>query len=171
MASNVEAVTNETIEKGGILAHLYFDMYGGSKEGVENLLVDLADRLTKEKDVVYALASIERAMEMEDKKYSAAAEIKILTKNFNTMVRLCTFYGPMAIEIRKPHEIVLPIERAQNILMSSAQFSLEFTTQMLYKMMTPEERKALDKKIQRRAEMGKELMDKQKSEKSKEASD
>jgi hypothetical protein len=155
---SVDMVTQDALEKGGILTQIYFDMHGPDKDAVEGMLVELTHKLTTEEGVIYAIGDIQRAMEMEDKKWSAAAEVKILTKNFHSIARICTLYGPMAIEILKPHDIKLSLPDAQQLLFNSAQFSFDFTTTMLYKLMTPEERKELAAKIKKRAELGKELL-------------
>ncbi len=158
--SSVDTVTQNTIDKGGILAQLYFDVHGPDKDTVEGTLVDLSQKLSKEHGVVYAIGNIQRAIELEDKKWSAAAEVKMLTKDFHSIAKICTLYGPMAIEIIKPTEIRLSLPDAQQLLFDSAQISFEFTTEMLYKLMTPEERKELAAKIKKRAELGKQLLDK-----------
>ena len=168
---SVEAVTRSTIEKGGVLANLYFDVYVDDKEKAEGMLVDISNRIAGETGVVYAVGTIERAIETPDKKYSAAAEIKILTDSFRTLIKVCMLYGPMAIEIEKPDELHLSISDAQDILFDTAQMSHEFTTTMLYRMLKPEERIELKKKIDQRAELGKELLKKISGKKEKEGED
>jgi len=158
--SLVDNVTETAIEKGGILAQLYFDVHGPDKDTVEGILVDLANKLSKEQGVIFAVGNIQRALEAEDKRWSAAAEVKVLTKSFHHLARLCTLYSPMGIEILKPHEIRLPLSDAQQLLFDSAQFSFDFTTEMLYKLMTPAERKELEAKLKKRAELGKEFLNK-----------
>ncbi len=153
-----EEVTRETIERGGVLGLLYFDTHGRDREKVENLLVDLANRIMSEQGVVYAVGEIERAIEMEDKTYSAAIKLKVLTKSFRDILRICMIYAPMAIEVLEPVEMRLKLNDIHEILMDVSQLSYEFTTVMLYKVLSEEEKRDLQRKIEARSEMGKEIL-------------
>lgn len=138
---------------------LYFDVYSDDKEGAEGMLVDISNRIAKEKGIVYAVGKIQRAMEMEGRKYSAAAEIRVLTSSFHDLVRICMLYGPMAIELLKPTEIRLSMTAAQQLLLNTAQLSYDFTVAMLHRGLKPAERLELEKKMKARAEYGKKLLE------------
>jgi len=159
LASKIEVLTQATIEKGGILAMIYFDMHGPDKEKLEQLLVDLANRLNDEKGVVYSVGEIDRAIEMGDQ-FSAAAKITVLTSNFAVLSRICDNYGPMGIEILKPDEIHLSIPDAQQVLFDHIKMMSDLLREMIEKTMTPEERKKLGKLMEARAELGKDLIKK-----------
>jgi hypothetical protein len=156
---SVEQVTETAIEKGGVLAILYFDVHGNTKEEVEGLLVDMSQRLTREKGVVYALSEIERALEAGDNIFSSGSKVRILADSFVSLVRLCGLYGPMGVEVLKPNEIKLEVREAHDVLFTVSEMSHEFTTSMMMKLMKPEEREVFAKKMKKRAEMGKKLMD------------
>lgn len=155
---SVEAVTQTTIERGGALALLYFDVYTKDKESAEGMLIDISNKITSEPGVVYAVGSIHRAMEMPENNYSAAAEVKVLVSTFADLVKLCMAYGPMSLEIIKPTEIKLSMHDAQQLLMNTAQMSHEYTTTILLRSLKPEERVDLAKKLKARAEHGKQLL-------------
>jgi hypothetical protein len=157
LASKIEALTQATVEKGGILAMLYFDMHGKDKEKLEQLLVDLANRLNDEKGVVYSVGEIDRAMELGDQ-FSAAAKITILTGSFAVLSRICDSYGPMGIEILKPNEIHLSIPDAQQVLFDHVKMMSDLLREMIEKNMTPEERAKLGKLMAARAELGKDMI-------------
>jgi len=157
LATKVEVLTQATIEKGGILATLYFDMHGPDKEKLEQLLVDLANRLNHEKGVVYSVGEIERSMQLGDQ-YSAAAKITVLTTSFPALSRICDGYGPMGVEILKPNEIHLSIPDAQQVLFEHVKMMTDLLREMIEKNMTPEERKKLAKLMEARAELGKDLI-------------
>jgi hypothetical protein len=157
LASKIEVLTQTTIEKGGILAMLYFDMHGRDKDKLEQLLVDLANRLNGEKGVIYSVGEIDRAIEMGDQ-FSAAAKITILTTNFSVLSRVCDSYGPMGIEILKPNEIHLSIPDAQQVLFDHVKMMSDLLREMIEKNMTPEERKKLGRLMEARAELGKDLI-------------
>jgi hypothetical protein len=130
------------------------------------MLVEIANRITKEKGVVYAVGKIQRAMELEGG-YSSAAEIKVLTSSFHDLVRLCMLYGPMAIELIKPTEIRLSMTDAQQLLLSAAQISYDFTIALIHRGLKPEERIDLERKMKARAELGKKLLEEAKKDESK----
>ena len=159
MATKIEVLTQATIEKGGVLAMLYFDMHGPDKAKLEQLLVDLANRLNGEKGVVYSVGTIDRAIQMGDQ-FSAAAKITILTNSFAVLSRICDSYGPMGIEILKPNEIHLSIPDAQQVLFDHVKMMSDLLREMIEKTMTPEERKKLGKLMEARAELGKDLIQK-----------
>lgn len=155
---SVEEVTRNALEKGGVLAMVYFDVHGNDKEEVEGILVETSRRLTAERDVVYAVGEIERAIEMDDGTYSAAASVRILTTSFPALVRICALYSPIGVEILKPNEIKLSLATAHEVLNQVADASYAFMTTMLKKVLKPDEMAKLEKIMKRRAELGKELI-------------
>jgi len=156
---SVEEVTDAAIEKGGVLAILYFDVHGNTKEEVEELLVDMGQRIAQEKGVIYALSEIERALEAGDKLFSSASKVRILADSFASLVKLCGLYGPMGVEVLKPNEIKLEVSEAHDILFIVSEMSHEFTTSMMMKLMNSDERNVFAEKMKKRAAMGKKLMD------------
>jgi hypothetical protein len=156
---SLEEVTETAVEKGGILATLYFDAHGNTPDEVEGLLVNMGQKLAQEEGVIYAVSEIERALEMEDKLFSTASKVKVLVDSFKSLTKICGLYGPMGVEILKPDEIRLSPGEAHEVLFMIAEMSHEFTTTMMMKLMKPEERAALGEKLKHRAEMGKKLME------------
>lgn len=164
---NIKQLTDKTIEEGGVLSILYFDAIGKDKEKIEQLLVDLVGRLNAENGVVYCVGDIERAIPLEGGDYSAAAKVTILTKNFLSLARICDNYGPIGIEILKPSEIVLTPHDAQTMILDHINVISNLLREIVEKTMTPEERKRLAKILEAKAQMGKDLMEKSKSEEKK----
>ena len=160
MANNIEQLTNKTIEEGGVLSLLYFDVIGKDKEKVEQLLVDLVTRLNSEKGVLYCVGDIQRAMELESKDFSAAAKVTILTKNFAVLSKICDNFGPIGLEILKPSEIRMTVADAQSVILDHVFQTSSLLREIVEKTMTPEERSKLGKILQARAERGKEVMSK-----------
>lgn len=160
MANKVDVLTQSTVEKGGVLTAIYFDVHGPDKEKLEQLLVELVNKLNKEKGVIYSLGEIERAIDYGDNRYSAAAKVTILTKNFSSLSSICDRYGPMGIEILKPSEIKLSVPDAQQVLFDHVKMMSDLLKEMIERNMTPEERKKLARLMDARAELGKELLTK-----------
>ncbi|MEM3770728.1 MAG: hypothetical protein QXW80_00150 [Candidatus Micrarchaeia archaeon] len=157
---NIKQLTEKTIEEGGVLSTLYFDAIGKDKEKIEQLLVELVGRLNSEKDVVYCVGDIERAIPLEGGDFSAAAKVTILTKNFPSLARICDNYGPIGVEIIKPSEIVMKQHEAQALILDHVHTISNLLKEIVERTMTPEERKKLAKILDARAERGKELLQK-----------
>ncbi len=157
MSKSVEQVTEDTIRDGGVLSLLYFDVHGKDKEGIKATMVDFIKRLTGEPGVVYAVGQIKDSIEDEDG-FATSAEVKVLSKDFQSLLAIGLRYGPIGAEIIKPHEIRLGLGEAQNTLLSVSQTAHEFSTYVVQKLMKEEEKIALNKKLEKRAELGKKLL-------------
>jgi hypothetical protein len=157
MTKSVEQVTEDVIREGGILALLYFDIHGKSKDGIKHTLVDFISKLTVEKGVVYAVGQVKDSIEDEDG-FATSAEVKILVKDFAALLDLGLRYGPIGVEVIKPHEIRLNLGEAQDAILTVAQTSHEFSTYVVEKLMNEQEKADLNKKLERRAELGKKIL-------------
>ncbi|MFH1447671.1 MAG: hypothetical protein ABIG39_02305 [Candidatus Micrarchaeota archaeon] len=157
MSKSVEKLTDDTINEGGVLSLLYFDIHGKSKEQIKNTMVDFIRKLTTEEGVVYAIGEIKDTIE-EESGFTTSAEVKILTNDFMTLVNVGFRYGPIGVEIMKPNTVNLTLREAQDVILTAAQTSHEFSTYVVEKLMSDDEKKDLNKKLQRRAELGKSLV-------------
>ena len=160
MASKIEQLTNKTVEEGGMLTVLYFDVIGKDKQKVEQLLVDLVTRLNSEQGVVYCVGDIQRAIELESKDFSAAAKVTVLTRSFAVLSRICDNYGPIGLEIIKPHEVKMSVADAQSVILDHVHQTSSLLKEIVEKTMTPEERSKLGRILEARAERGKEIISK-----------
>ncbi|MEW6329810.1 MAG: hypothetical protein AB1468_06905 [Candidatus Micrarchaeota archaeon] len=158
---SVEQVTREAVESGGVLALLYFDVHGNSKEVVQNTMVEFVSRITKERGVIYAVGEIEEIIELNEM-FSTSAEVKVLTKDFASLVGIAVLYSPIGVEVLEPHSIRLSIPEAQSIILNAAQTSQEFATFVLDRIMKPDELAEFKKKMAGKAELGKRLMERKK---------
>ena len=157
MAKSNEQVTDDIIREGGILALLYFDVHGKSKDGIKHTLVEFISKLTVERGVVYAIGQVKDSIEDEEG-FATSAEVKILVKDFAALLDLGLRYGPIGVEIIRPHEIKMNLGEAQNAILIASQTSHEFSTYVVEKLMSEQEKIDLNKKLERRAELGKKLI-------------
>jgi hypothetical protein len=157
MAKSVEQVTDDTIREGGVLAIVYFDIHGKSREGIKHMLVDFIGKLTRERGVVYAVGQVKDSIE-DESGFATSAEVKVLTKDYSALLDIALRYGPIGVEIIKPHEIRMNLGEAQNAILNVAQTSHEFSTYVVEKLMKEEEKVELNKKLEKRAELGKKLL-------------
>lgn len=156
MGKNIQQITDDTLAKGGVLAHFYFDAHGKDPEEVKAKMVNFIERMTEDPNAVYAVGEIQPPVENEGL-FSTHAEVKILTKNYQNLLALAIHYGPLSVEIIKPNEIRLNLEDAQNIAVDIAVASYQFSSFILNKTMTEQERKEFEKVSKTRAEIGQKI--------------
>jgi len=117
-----DKIANEAVKKGAILSNLFFDSKEENEEIVKNQLTNLLKKVSKEQGVIYSLGVIEPPIKEEypdGVKYLSSGEIKILTKDLESLVRLVGLYGPVHIEIIKPDKIKLSPSQFESIVNQS----------------------------------------------------
>ncbi len=157
--TDIDKLTKDTLNKGGVLAMLYFDLHGNTKEVVQNLGTGFIDRLLKEPGVVFALGEIDEPME-EKGIYSTSIEVKLLTTSFIALTNLCGLYSPFSLEILKPGEIKLSIESAHELLMSVGSTTMDYKKYIVQNISKPEDVERYKQVLQKKADIGKRLLEK-----------
>ena len=155
---DVDKITKETIEKGGVLALLYFDLHGTSKETLTNLSAGLVQKILKEEGVVYALGEIDEPMEREQG-FSTSVEVKILVRSFNLMGRVCAQYSPLSLEILRPDDIKLSIDQAHELLMNISTTTFEYKKFIIQRTSKKEDVEKYQKELEAKAKLGKKLLE------------
>jgi len=156
---SVDEITDEAIEQGGYLAIVYFDLHAQSSDEVKNVMVGFISKLTKEPGVIYAVGEIDQPVEKENV-FSTWAEVKLLARDFATLVRISSQYSPIGVEILRPDSVKLSIGDAQGMLLDISQTSLNFTRMIMERVLSKEEVDEYKVKMQQRAELGKKLLEK-----------
>jgi len=158
--SELEALTEEKIGKGGVLVKLYFDMQHVDKEKLQPLMAELInEHLLKEPGVVYCYGAIDEPLE-KDGIYITNAVLTLLVDNFIPLVGIALRYSPAGIEIIKPtKEMVFRISNLQSMLMDLSMFSLNYSKYVLEKVLKPEDIANISKQLDNRAELGKKLLE------------
>jgi hypothetical protein len=157
LSKSIEQATEDTIREGGVLSLLYFDIHGKDREGIKATMVDFIKRLTGEQGVVYAIGQVKDSIE-DESGFATSAEVRILTRDYPALLDIGLRYGPIGAEILQPHEIRMNLGEAQNAILNVSQTSHEFSTYVVQKLMKEEEKEALNKKLEKRAELGKKLI-------------
>ena len=118
----------ELIEKGGIRARLYLEAQGKSPELIEkakeNLIKDL-----KKKCYVVKVSSEEPIFEAN--MFSTIAEVEIIAYSLRNLFDIVMSFGPSAVEILEPDEIIMNIGDLQAILVDISQLIYSLTHQLL----------------------------------------
>ncbi len=156
----VEETTRKTIENGGILAKLYFDMQSDKKEDLQPLMTDLiSNKILKSAGVVYCYGSIDEPIQLDDV-YSTNAQAVTLFKDLSAMVNVAFNFAPAGVEIIKPEkELVLKIPELQSIILSLSNISVDYSQYILSKVLPKEDLDKMQKTLKTREELGKKLIE------------
>lgn len=156
----LEELFTEATHHGAVLSDLYFDAHGPNQEGVQHSLVDFVGKLSKEPGILYCKGEVEDAIESKDEsalnanvKYSCSTRVRVLTENFNTLLGLCLRYGPLAVEIERPHDIRLNMDEAQSLLLDASGTTQDYVQYIMTKTMSQEEKDKLQEHLKKRAEI------------------
>ena len=143
--TDITKLTNETINKGGVLAIFYFDLHATSTDMLQQLGAGFIQKLLSEPGVVTALGEIDEPIEAEAKEgidrkmLSTAIEVKILVKSFADIARICAVYSPFSIEILRPSEIKLPLDKAHELLTNISTTTFGYKKHIVERLSTKEE--------------------------------
>lgn len=159
MAKTVEEVTEKAIRGGGLLVNLYFDIHGNSKEVIQNSLVGMIAKMTQEPGVIYVTGVVEEPIEVHGMQCTSA-EVKLLAKDFNSLVNVSFRYAPIGLEVVKPEEIKLPIRDMQELLLNISSTAQEYTNFITEKVMNEDEKLAFKRQLLNKAEIAKKLLEK-----------
>lgn len=156
---DLNSLIKKTVNDGGVLALLYFDLHGTDKETLVQLGAGLVQKILKEEGVVFAKGEIDEPMENE-KLFSTSIEMKVLTKDLSSLAGLCSNFCPFSLEVLEPQEIRLDTSHMQDLLMYISSSSHDYKKYIIEKLSTPQTRAEYAKNIKNRAEIGKKLLEK-----------
>ena len=160
MAKTLEELTNETVKEGGVFAVLYFDMHSKDKEQLKGVATDFVGRITREPGILYAQGEIEEPVKDAEGVYSTNAEVYVLAQTFTALLGLSIRYGPIGVEILRPDDrLKLTLGEAHDILLLVAQNSYEVSRFVMSRVAKPEDWEQFKKDSERRAEMGRKLLE------------
>ncbi len=161
MAEDIEKLTRRTVENGGVLAMLYFDIHATTKESLVDLGKGFINEMIHKPGVIFALGEIEEPVDGgQGKNWSSSIELKMLVNNFATLGAICMAHSPYTIEILRPDEIRLSLSDAHDLLSTMSAVTAEYKKYIVTKLSTPEEIAEMQANLKRRAEMGKNIIKK-----------
>ncbi len=158
---DIDKLTNETIGNGGVLALLYFDLHGNTKEVIAQLGTGLVQKMLTEPGMVYAVGQIDEPMQ-NGEILSSSVEVKVLVKNIAVLARVCGNYSPFSIDLLRPDEVKMSADQVHAMLMDIAVNNYELKKLIIEKVYTPKDLEAFRKAIEGRMAVGKKLMEKRK---------
>ena len=158
--SEVDRLTQKTVEEGGVLALLYFDIHGSDKDTIVQLGTGMLQKVLKEEGVVFARIEIDEPVESEGM-FSTSLEMRVLVQEVTSLAQLCVNFSPFSIEILEPQNFKVPIAHMQDLFMFIASTSHDYKKYILQnKLATPEQQEEYAKNLKRRADLGKKLLEK-----------
>ena len=116
----LEAVERKR-EKGWIDAWFAFEVVAVTKEAAESAMKKHIEALENLRNVLVYEKTFQEIKEVEmkeykiEKAYSKTAEVKLLLKDFETLVHVTVTFAPSAIEIYSPEKLEIKINELQNI--------------------------------------------------------
>lgn len=155
---DVDKLTKDTINNGGLLSLLYFDLHGKNKEVLQQLAASFVDNVLKQKGVVTALGDINEPLEREDL-YSTSIELKVLTKDFSALVNLCALFSPINVEILRPSEVKLSLDKAHELLVNIATEWFDIKRFITERVANEKDREQLKKYLENRLAVGKKILE------------
>jgi len=159
--NDAEKLTRETVKSGGVLAMLYFDIHAKTKELVQQLGTGFVNNIIQKPGVVFALGEIDEPVGGEEgKNWSSSIAVKVLTRDFASLVAICLAHSPFSVEILRPDEITLPLNQAHELLGTISAASAEYKKFIVTKLAKPAELAQIEDDLRKRAEMGKKLLKK-----------
>jgi hypothetical protein len=131
-----EIIADDYVEKGWIKAWFVFDTQGINSKIVKELLDKMLVQFNSEKDVKIVSSYMSESNEVEaneefvkkgiKKVFSQLLEVEFVARDFEVLVRLVMTYGPSALEVLEPDEIMVDSRTAQNSLVSIADMMHKF---------------------------------------------
>lgn len=157
----VEKLTQKTVDDGGVLALLYFDIHGSDKEVLMQIGAGLVQKILREEGVVFAKGEIDEPIE-EEGLFSTSVELKVLTGDSVSLAHLCANFCPFSLEILEPQEFRVSVADMQDLFMFVSSNAHDYKKYIIQKLSTPEKGAEYAKNLKNRAEIGKRLLAKKK---------
>ncbi len=159
---DVEKQIKKTVNEGGVLALLYFDVHAKDSESAQQLGVGFVNHLLEKEGVVMAMGEVDEPLEPDEegKNVSCSIEVKILTRDFPTLANMCMENSPFTVEILRPDRITLPLNQAHVLLSNMSATTAEYKRHIITKISSKKEIANFQEQMRKRAELGKMVMEK-----------
>lgn len=128
--------TQKTVEKklkdGWIKSTMIIEVLAVEAGAAESALKNHVEKMGKEDRTIIAETRyhetqvVEKPLPRIEKAFSQIVDVDMITKDFDTLVRLVVSYAPSSIEILEPEKIKLDMGEAQAILNSMSEIIHKF---------------------------------------------
>jgi hypothetical protein len=161
---DADKLTKATVEKGGVLALLYFDAHTKTKEKAQEIGASFVSQLLKEPGVIFAVGEIDEPIQDRDL-FSTSIQVKILVSTFHQLANVCAVHSPFSIEIIQPDEITITLGQAHELLMNLSTITADYKKYIMEKLTTPEEREKYARILEKKAELGRRILERKEEKK------
>jgi hypothetical protein len=164
VSTEMQEVTDKTINNGGILAKLYFDMQSKDQSELQPLMADLVNnRLLKTPGVIYGFGSIDEPIKLDDI-FSTNAIVTVLFNDLGALINVVFNFSPIGLEILKPEgKFVIKVSDLNTVMISLSEISSEYSKYILTRVLSKEELEKVNKDLEARKALGKRLIEKDQS--------
>jgi len=132
-----------------------------TKELVQQLGTGFVNNIIQKPGVVFALGEIDEPVGGEEgKNWSSSIAVKVLTRDFASLVSICLAHSPFSVEILRPDEITLPLNKAHELLGTVSAATAEYKKYIVTKLAKPDELAQIEEDLKKRVEMGKKMLKK-----------
>ena len=127
----------EMVRKGWIHSKMWFDVLAVTKEAAEESLKNHIENIKKIENCIIIMEDFKESIEVEkplpnvEKAYSKAAEIEVLTKDVETLLRITVFFAPSAVEVLEPESLKVNAGTIQTVMNTVADLLHRFASQGL----------------------------------------
>jgi len=161
---DADKLTKATVQKGGVLALLYFDAHTKTKEKAQEIGAGFVSQLLKEPGVIFAVGEIDEPIQDRDL-FSTSIQVKILVSTFHQLANVCAVHSPFSIEIIQPDEITITLGQAHELLMNLSTITADYKKYIMEKLTTPEEREKYARILEKKAELGRRILERKEEKK------
>ncbi|HIE33580.1 MAG TPA: hypothetical protein EYP86_00365 [Candidatus Altiarchaeales archaeon] len=139
---------DKRVREGSMLTRLFIEVQGNNKELAEKALENtIFNAMANERDVDLLYVKFYDIRKDKDQEFfSGVVEVKLLTRDFRTLVRVVMRYGPTAIELIEPDKIAMKMDEMQSLLADASEICQAYSSRLLA-LLKDEERRDLYQKI------------------------
>jgi hypothetical protein len=132
MDDKQQRLADKRIREGWIKSTMIIEVLAINREAAESALSKHVDKMEQEEGAIIIERRFHETREVEkpapriEKAYSRIVDVDVLSRNFDTLVRLVVSYAPSSIEILKPERLSMDMGEAQGILNSISEIIHKF---------------------------------------------
>jgi len=139
---------DKRVREGSMLTRLFIEVQGNNKELAEKALENtIFNAMANERDVdLLYVKFYDIRKDKNHEFFSGVVEVKLLTRDFRTLVSVVMRYGPTAIELIEPDKITMKMDEMQSLLADVSEICQAYSSRLLA-LLKDEERRDLYQRI------------------------
>ena len=157
----MEEITERVLQKGGILAKLYFDMQSEKQDDLQPIMTDLVNnRVLKAPGVVYGFGNIDEPIKLKDI-FSTNAIVTVLVTDLGALIDVVFNLSPIGIELLKPEgDFTIKARDLNTLMIRLSEISADYNKYILTRVMSGEDLEKVRSNLENREAQGRRLLEK-----------